>query len=113
MTIKHFNDISKRELYDIVNLRESVFVVEQECYYLDADYKDLESYHLLKYSQGKLIAYLRILPKGLSFDCPSIGRVIVRMENRKDKLGSEIMSSAIDFVRQNFNSKCIKIASAM
>ncbi len=76
-TVKHFKELTNIELYDIMALRQMVFVVEQTCYYLDADGKDLDSWHLMVCDiNDRLIAYSRILPKGISYDdYASIGRV--------------------------------------
>lgn len=79
---KHFSELSTTELYDILWLRSRVFVVEQNCVYLDVDYKDQKSYHLMGTHDGKLVAYVRILPPGLSFEEASIGRVITNPDIR-------------------------------
>ena len=74
---KKFSDLSVGELYDILQLRNEVFVVEQNCSYQDCDGKDFNSYHVTGWVEDKLIAYSRILPPGLSYpDAASIGRVV-------------------------------------
>ncbi len=73
--IKKFNELSVEEIYEILKIRNEVFIVEQECPYEDCDDKDKNAYHLFYMKEGKVISYLRILEKGLSYDEISIGRV--------------------------------------
>ena len=65
---KNFSELTLESLYDIMRLRQEVFVLEQNCPYLDADGKDINSYHLLGYLNSELVAYLRIVKPGISFD---------------------------------------------
>lgn len=102
--IKKFEDLTNAELYSIIQLREKVFVVEQECVYLDADGKDEKSWHLLFYNDETICAYLRILPANISFKTPSIGRVVVDENYRNKGYGVEIMKIAIDFLNKKFNA---------
>ena len=44
VTIKKFNDLSPLELYEILQLRSEVFVVEQDCVYQDIDGNDQKSF---------------------------------------------------------------------
>lgn len=99
ISIKHYEALSKKELYDIMQLRNEVFVVEQNCPYQDIDGKDLQAYHLTVYDQD-LVAYLRVLDAGLSFHEASIGRVLVKETHRKQDLGRLIMEKAIDYMRK-------------
>ena len=75
-TLKAFAELNPFELYQILRLRSEVFVVEQNCIFLDADDLDAQSLHLQGRSDGELIAYVRILPPGLCYAEPSIGRVV-------------------------------------
>lgn len=90
-----FDELTTRELYAIVQLRERVFVVEQTCAYLDADGVDLVSRHLWAEDGGALRAYLRIVPAGVKFPEISIGRVITAPEARGTGLGKELMRRGI------------------
>lgn len=76
--LKTFNELTTTELYNILKERTDVFVVEQNCPYPEVDGKDLQSYHLFKEENGEIIAYLRILPPGVSYPELSIGRVLVK-----------------------------------
>ena len=64
-TYKSFAELTATELYTIMQLRNEVFVVEQNCVYQDADDKDLSCYHLCGWDDATLVAYCRILPPGL------------------------------------------------
>ena len=87
-----FDALSGRQVYAITALRERVFVVEQNCVYLDADGLDLASRHLWAENEaGEIMAYLRIMPAGAKFDEVSLGRVITAPEARGTGLGRELM----------------------
>jgi len=86
-----FDDLTARQLYAIVTLRERVFVVEQRCAYLDADGLDRGARHLWAERAGELVAYLRVVPAGAKYAEPSIGRVVTAPEVRGGGLGRELM----------------------
>lgn len=107
--LKKFDELKIDKLYEILQLRSEVFVVEQECAYQDCDGKDKKSYHLYLEDDGRIIAYLRILKRGLSFDEVSIGRVLIHKDYRGKGLAREMMMKAIRFVEEELNEKEIKI----
>lgn len=107
--IKKFNELNVEDLYKILALRNEVFIVEQECPYLDCDDKDFNSYHLFAEENGEVVAYLRILEKGVSYDEISIGRVAVKQSYRGKGIAREMMLKAIDFVESNLSEDTIKI----
>ncbi len=91
-----FNQLSTALLYDILSLRSRIFVVEQESIYLDADGYDQEATHLSAHDDdGSLAAYLRLLPPGVKYVEPSIGRVIVAPDHRGRGLGLALMRQGI------------------
>lgn len=108
-----FEKLSPHELYDIMALRQEVFVVEQNCPYLDADGKDIESWHLMgKDETGKLIAYTRLLPEGLAYkDFVSIGRVVSSPSARGTGVGKILMQRSIEMCRRLFGNQPIKIGA--
>jgi ElaA protein len=110
---QHFNELSTRTLYEILALRQAVFVVEQNCPYLDCDGKDLESWHLMgRDAQGVLVCYTRLLPKGLAYDdYASIGRVLSSPEVRGTGTGKILMEESIRVCRQLFENEAIKIGA--
>ncbi len=116
--IKHFNDLSLDQLYDLLKLRIDVFVVEQTCDYpdLDSDKNQLdrhkETIHVLGYQDNKLVAYLRILAKGQSYEnYISIGRVAIAEQARGKGLGHELIQEALDLCQQYFPKQNIKISA--
>lgn len=110
-TYKHFTELTTNELYDILWLRSRVFVVEQNCVYLDNDYKDQQSYHLMGTLNGQLVAYVRILPPGLSFEEASIGRVLTNPDFRGKGFGIELMKKAIEKTVEEYKINTIRIGA--
>jgi ElaA protein len=112
--IKTFKDMSIDDLYKIVQLREKVFVVEQECVFLDADGLDLQAVHIYtKTDNGDISAYLRVLPPGIPYCEPSIGRVVVAIESRGQYLGKELMLQGIHYTKKHFPEHHIRIAAQL
>ena len=109
--IKSFSELNLEELYQVLKLRSDVFVVEQNCVYSDMDNKDEDSFHCIISFNSKIIGYARILPSGLNYTYPSIGRVIIHSDFRGEKLGYKLMNSCMDFVIQKFNSQKIVISA--
>lgn len=107
--LKKFENLSALEVYNMLSLRNEVFIVEQECPYQDCDFKDLNSYHLFLKDDDKIIAYLRILERGISYDEVSIGRVIVKEAYRKGGISRDMMTKAIKFITEELNENTIKI----
>jgi len=111
MIIKEFCELNTTELYQIIHLREKVFIVEQKCYYLDADNNDQESWHLLYLSDGVLAGYLRILPPNTTYEFPSIGRVVVDEKFRNKNIARKMMTEAINFLNEKYGKTRIKIGA--
>ena len=111
ITIKHYKELSKDELYNILQLRSEVFVVEQDCVYQDIDYKDQKAIHVLGFNNNKLVAYARIFKPGDYFDLASIGRVVVAKNERQNKYGYDIMKVSIKAVKDELKEITIKISA--
>lgn len=109
--IKEFEELSNFELYQILQLRINVFMLEQECLYPECDNKDLKGKHLMGYLNNQLVAYARLLPPGVSYSDASIGRVVVHPQCRHLKLGNALMSNAIAQVREDFPNEDIRISA--
>ena len=92
---KPFASLSPYELYDALRLRSEIFVVEQQCVFLEPDDKDQASHHLLRYRESQLAAYARLVPPGLGFPEMSIGRVVTSQAVRSTGLGKKLMREAI------------------
>ena len=111
--IKSFESLSVNELYDILRLRSEIFVVEQNCVYLDPDGKDKLALHLFGEYQGKIVAYSRLFKAGISFDFASIGRVVVDANYRNKKLGHDLMREAITGIQSHFGESKITIGAQL
>lgn len=109
--IKSFNKLTTKEMYNLLQLRSEVFVVEQDCVYQDIDGKDQKALHVLGYENEKLVAYTRIFKAGDYFDDASIGRVVVAENKRKHKYGYDIMKASILAIETNYNTNTILISA--
>ncbi len=111
--IKSFEHLSSHELYDILRLRSAIFVVEQNCVYLDIDGKDKVALHLFGTFDGKIVAYSRLFKAGITFDNASIGRVVVDTNYRNQKWGHELMKEAIIGIKNHFGESKITIGAQL
>lgn len=107
--IKTFQELSTTELYKILMERTQVFVVEQNCPYLEVDGKDVKSYHLFAEHEGEMICYLRILSPGISYPQTSIGRVLVKKDYRGQGLGKELLRKSLNFIQEELKENKVKI----
>jgi len=108
-----FNSLSRDQLYEIMALRQKVFVVEQDCPYLDADGKDQKSLHVLGYHDEVLAAYARLVEPGGSYEEPSIGRIVSSPDFRGTGLGKELMQVAIEELQRHFGALPIRISGQL
>ena len=108
---KKFNELLPEELYAILQLRNEVFVVEQNCIFQDADNKDQPSLHIMGWRQNNLVAYIRIVPPGISFKEPSIGRVVTSPQERGQGTGHELMLVSINKVYELYGETDIRIGA--
>jgi len=110
--VKQFHEFTIDELYDTLQLRSEVFVVEQDCVYQDIDGKDRKSLHVIGTDENeKIVAYTRIFDAGDYFDNASIGRVVVASTTRAFGYGHDIMKASIAAIHENYNTKSIKISA--
>lgn len=109
--IKKFDELTVKELYEILKVRAEVFVVEQECVYQDLDSKDENAYHLFGEEQGEVVGYLRILPKGIAYQEAAIGRVLTKRTYRKKGLSLEMVKRAIDYILDDIGEDAIRISA--
>jgi ElaA protein len=111
-TILRFDELLPGTVYDMLSLRQRVFIVEQRSLYLDADGRDARAWHLLgRDEEGVLVAYLRLLEPGAKFREPSIGRVVVRPGSRGRGLGKRLMREGIFHAGQLFPGSRIRISA--
>ncbi|MCD2425832.1 GNAT family N-acetyltransferase [Niabella pedocola] len=112
-TCRSFDQLSATTLYTILQLRAAVFVVEQTSIYQDLDGKDFRALHITGTDNGQLVAYTRLLPPGISYKEPSIGRVVVASSHRAYGLGRELMQHSMDTCQEQFEEKAIRISAQL
>lgn len=108
-----FEELSLQQLYSILQLRIEVFIVEQKCAFQDADNKDTSGYHLMGWKGDRLIAYTRLLPAGISFKEPSIGRVVTSPVARGEGIGHELMERSIKGCYSLFGRTSLRIGAQL
>ena len=108
---KTFSELTTQELYDLLQLRSEVFVVEQDCVYQDIDGKDQKALHVLGFKNDKLIAYTRLFKPSFYFEEASIGRVVVAKKERQYNYGNDIMQASIEAIKTYYNTSIIKISA--
>jgi ElaA protein len=109
--LKAFEDLTPLELYKILELRNEVFIVEQNCPYQDMDNKDLKAFHLMGMRNDTLLAYSRLLSPGISYSESSIGRVVNSPSVRKTGIGKELMEESMKQIRDLFHTNTIRIGA--
>ena len=110
---KTFDELSTKELYQILRLRSEVFVVEQNCVYQDIDNKDQKALHLFGIVEGEIIAYSRLFKPGDYFEFSSIGRVVVAEKHRDKNFGHELIDQSILEINRRFNVQNITISAQL
>ncbi|MDC0230402.1 GNAT family N-acetyltransferase [Aureispira] len=110
---KSFSELSNHDVYAIGHLRQEVFVVEQNCAYLDFDFKDQKCWHVMAWDKDEqLVAYSRLLPIGLKYpNSTAIGRVITSSKVRGKGVGKELMKKSIKYCLEVFGKHNIRISA--
>ena len=108
---KSFSELTLHELYEILQLRSEIFVVEQDCVYNDLDGLDLSAVHMILKKNGIIIAYSRLLNPGTRFPEYSIGRVIVKQTERGKGIGIEMMKAAKQHIIDKSGASTIKVSA--
>lgn len=110
--LKSFQDLSLEELYEILQIRQKVFVLEQDCSYLDCDGKDQYAYHLYGINEDReIVTYSRLLPPDVSYPGDaSIGRVLSDKRLRGSGAGKRLMLESIRYCLQLFGELPIRIS---
>ena len=109
--VKRFIELTTEELYSILQLLSEIFVVEQDCVYQDIDNKDQKAFHVIGVKDDQLIGYARLFDSGDYFDLPSIGRILIKKEQRKFKYGYDLVKESIIYIEQNFTERSIVISA--
>lgn len=111
--IKRFNELSLPELYQCLQLRSEVFVVEQNCVYQDIDGKDEKAIHVLGDYDGKIVACCRLFAPGYYFENASIGRVVIDAAYRDRKWGHDLIREAISAIKEAYGTGAITISAQL
>jgi ElaA protein len=109
--LQSFQELTNEALYAIMKARQEVFIIEQNCNYLDADGKDIHCLHLTLKIENQIAAYARIVPAGISYVEVSIGRVLTAKNFRRKNYGIELMHKAIAYATQLYGNVPIKIGA--
>ncbi|AYW47746.1 GNAT family N-acetyltransferase [Tetragenococcus osmophilus] len=104
--IKKFNDLTLLEYHQLMKIRTSVFVVEQNCPYQEVDDVDLTAFHFWLENQKEMVAYARVYQQQQTIH---FGRVLVKKEERDKGLGKQLMQQLMGWIEQNFPEKIIHI----
>lgn len=108
-TTYHFDELEARKLYEILKLRVDVFIVEQNCPYPELDGLDQESIHMAYTESDRILAYARLVPAGVKYGDPSIGRVIVHPDARSRGLAKELLTRSIDYIFSEWQPEEIQL----
>ncbi|WP_271273241.1 GNAT family N-acetyltransferase [Aliamphritea hakodatensis] len=108
-----FKQLSNTELYDILALRQQVFVLEQSCLYADIDHKDQQCHHLSGWCDSELQGYLRVVPPGLAYHEVALGRILTAESARGSGLGRQLVSRALDEVSLLYPGQSVRISAQL
>lgn len=109
--LKTFDELNTHEMFEYLKLRQSVFVVEQTCPYPDIDDTDRKAHHLLAWQGTELAACARLIPAGVTYEHPSIGRIATSKQHRGTGLGRELVSQSIDHLHRLYPGTQTKIGA--
>jgi len=112
-SLASFDQLSPLQLYAILKLRSEVFVVEQQCIFLDMDDKDPHCYHLMGWKDDELVATTRLVPPGISYPEASIGRVATSLSIRRTGIGKELMERSIALAIELFKTNTLVIGAQL
>ena len=108
---KQFQELTTNQLYDILQLRAQIFVVEQNCVYNDLDGLDKVATHIFCEKEGEVVGSVRLLKPGTRFSHYSIGRLVVKERARGTGLGMQLMQESIKFLENKWKAQTIKISA--
>jgi ElaA protein len=109
--IKEFHQLSTNELYSILKIRQEVFIIEQNCNYLDCDGLDLKAIHMSLKIGGELMAYLRMIKPNVLSENIVLGRILVSINERDKNIGKEMMLQAINFLEEQYPNLSIEMSA--
>ena len=109
--IKSFDKLTIKELYAILKIRQEVFIVEQTCYYLDADGYDEKAIHIWGEKDEEIVAYCRIFEPKIKYPESSLGRVLTNPSYRNLKLGKVLLKIALNTIETKFDTPNVRISA--
>ncbi|MEL7044076.1 MAG: GNAT family N-acetyltransferase [Pseudomonadota bacterium] len=110
-TWQGFSELTTRDLYEILSLRAAIFIMEQDCVYLDPDGMDPDAVHCSYREEGRLLAYQRCLGPGIAFAESSIGRIVVSKNARGRDLGRELVRRGVEYNLKTWPQYAIRIGA--
>jgi len=108
---KVFSELTRDELYEILQLRVQVFVVEQDCVYQDVDGKDTLANHIFIKEDGIITGYARIFGPGEYFKYASIGRVVVHPDYRGQNIGNILINLCLKAIYDVYKTEDVQISA--
>lgn len=112
--ILKFSELTVDDMYEIAKSRFEVFVCEQKITEeQDFDDKDKLCHHVLLKEDGRVVAYSRIVPKGMAYDHPSIGRVLVVKSHRRRGVAQEMMNACLKFIKENLDESIVVLSAQL
>lgn len=111
ISVKTFKELNTTELYEMLQLRSEIFVVEQECAYQDLDGKDQIALHVIGTKNDVIVAYARIFKAGDYVAQACIGRVMVKAVERKYGFGLDIMKESIKTLEEHYGETSIALSA--
>lgn len=109
--LKSFEELTRDELYKIIKARLEVFVMEQNCSYLDTDNYDQKALHLWAEYDGEVMAYCRLFDAGIKYEETSIGRVLTTQKARGLNIGRELVGNAVQIIENVYKTSKIRISA--
>lgn len=110
--IKKFSELTVDDMYEIAKSRFEVFVCEQEIIEeQDFDDKDKLCHHVMLKEDERIVAYSRIVPKGIGYENISIGRVLVLNSHRRRGIAQKMMKVALEFIKNNLNENIVVLSA--
>lgn len=112
--IKYFSDLTVDELYEIAKSRFEVFVCEQNITSeQDFDDKDKKCHHVMLKRDNRVVAYSRIVPKGIGYDYISIGRVLVLESYRRKGIAQKMMKACLEYIKNNLDENTVVLSAQL
>lgn len=106
-----FDKLTPREVHDLYQARIEVFVIEQNCLFQDVDGVDPACWHLLGRQGDALVAYCRLVPPGVKYPEPSIGRVLTSRAARRSGAGRALMAESLARAQGLWPDQAIRIGA--